>query len=271
MAQILTREQENLLIELYHASDEQVGVFRPASAQDVSILEELLQNGLVILEVEEIDGTDQWYAAMTELGYALVQHLTTETSSDEHEQNGASEPRLLGMNIEFDLNVQEQAALVEKMAELNREDVADVLSGLFELHQSLNRGEIDALLKVYPQAVQTISRMVQVGVESQLLTHEQQRIEHLLSEVSSLKSMIANQELVPRKDKEAIPTIKPVGGLRPVLPKVPDGQPKQLNVPTFDLPDDDEDSGDLFVVQKDEDAGRRASQNFIESLQKLQK
>jgi len=44
--------------------------------------------------------------------------------------------------------------------------------------------------------------------------------------------------------------------------------PRQLDVPIFDIPDDDDDID--LLVQSDEDAGRRASQNFLDSLSNLQ-
>lgn len=262
--QALTAIQEKLLVDLFKASKGRAGLYLSTHEDDLPGLESLLHKGLIRLEVEDEGGV---FAALSEEGVALAEDIL-------------SRPKLLGVQIEFDLNNREQSALVEKLADLDKADIADVLAGLFALDQSLQRGEIDALLTLYPNAVQTIRRMVQAGFEAELMTHEQQRIDQLLDEVSSLKTMVANQNgTQPRvshpdpdeDDSVQIPTIKPVT-LKPVLPRVPEGQPKQLRVPQFDLPSSaDEESEDLFVVKKDEDAGRRASQNFIESLQKLQK
>jgi|GEM_PF-5850221 len=262
----LTATQENLLLDLYKATDGRAGMYRPAGVDDLPVLEALLHRGLVKLEVEDIDGVDHWYAALSGEGITIAREIL-------------SRPKLLGVQIEFDLNNNDQAALVEQLADLDKMDVADVLAGLFGLHQSLKRGEIDALLTVYPDAVRTIRRMVQAGVEAELMTHEQQRIDQLLNEVGSLKAMLANQNgksaepitiSADDDDSEPMPVFKPVA-LKPVLPGKPDGQPKQLAVPQFDIPsDNDDDSEALFVVKKDEDAGRRASQNFIDSLKKLQ-
>lgn len=264
--QSLTATQEKLLVDLFRASKGRAGLFLSTHQDDLPRLESLLHRGLLKLEVEDTDGVDHWFAALSKEGVSIAEEIL-------------GRPKLLGVQIEFDLNNSEQSALVEQLADLDKADVADVLAGLFGLHQSLQRGEIDALLTVYPDAVGTIRRMVQAGVEAELMTHEQQRIDQLLNEVSSLKTMVANQNgispkasPIPYKDDSVqIPGIKPVA-LKPVLPRVPKGQPKQLSVPQFDLPSGaDEDSEDLFVIKKDADAGRRASQNFIESLQKLQK
>ena len=265
--QSLTSEQDNLLSALFRASKGRAGVFRSVHESDLPLLESLLYKGLLKLEVEDIDGADHWFAALSEEGVSVAEEIL-------------SRPKMLGVQIEFDLNKPDQSALVEQLADLDKTDVADVLAGLFALDQSLQRGEIDALLALYPGAVQTIRRMIQAGFEAELMTHEQQRIDQLLDEVTSLKTMVANQngiapKAVPVPDDEddsaPMPVFKPVT-LKPVLPRVPGGQPKQLSVPQFDLPSDgDEESQGLFVVKKDEDAGRRASQNFIESLQKLQK
>ncbi len=265
--QPLTPEQDNLLLALFKASKGRAGLFCPAHEDDLPLLESLLYKGLLKLEVEDKEGADYWLAALSTEGVKVAEEIL-------------SRPKILGVQIEFDLNNSDQSALVEQLADLDKADVADVLAGLFGLHQSLKRGEIDALLTVYPDAVRTIRRMVQAGVESELMTHEQQRIDQLLDEVTSLKTMLSNQNgiaptVMPAPDDEddsaPIPAFKPVT-LKPVLPRIPEGQPKQLSVPQFDLPSDgDEESEDLFVVKKDEDAGRRASQNFIESLQKLQK
>ncbi|MDQ7027003.1 MAG: hypothetical protein Q9P01_11710 [Anaerolineae bacterium] len=44
-----------------------------------------------------------------------------------------------------------------------------------------------------------------------------------------------------------------------------------MAVPQFDVPAyEEEDAEELFVVQVDEDAGRRANENFIRSLLSLQ-
>lgn len=263
----LTATQEKLLVDLFRASKRRAGIFCSAYENDLPVLESLLHKGLLKLEVEDIDDTDHWFAALQEEGVTLAKDIL-------------SRPKLLGVQIEFDLNNGDQSALVEKLGDLDTEDIPEVLAALFALDQSLQRGEIDALLTVYPDAVGTIRRMVQAGVEAELMTHEQQRIDQLLDEVSSLKTMVANQngvfpgtDTLPDEEDDSvqIPVIKPVA-LKPVLPRIPEGQPKQLSVPQFDLPSNtDEESEDLFVVKKDEDAGRRASQNFIESLQKLQK
>ena len=307
--QLLTPEQDNLLIALYRASAGRAEHYCPAQEDDLPLLESLLHKGLLKLEVEAVDAVDHWFAGLTDEGVDMAEEILSrpkmlgvqiEFDLNNPDQSalvkklggleGDEIPHLLAglfsleqsLNrgsklIEFDLNNAEQSALAEKLAEINQADVADVLAGLFGLHQSLQRGEIDALLTVYPDAVQTIRRMVQAGFEAELMTHEQQRIDQLLEEVSSLKSMLAGQNGVSPKvvsisedDSAPIP-VKPVT-LKPVLPRSPEGQPKQLTVPQFDLPSDgDEESEDLFVVRKDEEAGRRASQNFIESLQKLQK
>lgn len=261
--QPLSAIQEKLLVDLFRASKERAGLYLSTHEDDLHRLESLLHRGLLMLEVEDEGDV---FAALSEDGVAVAGEIL-------------SRPKLLGVQIEFDLNNSEQSALVEQLADLDKTDVADVLAGLFGLHQSLQRGEIDGLLTLYPDTVGTIRRMIQAGFEAELMTHEQQRIDQLLNEVSSLKTMVANQNntsptvnpIPDEDDSVQIPVIKPVA-LKPVLPRVPEGQPKQLSVPQFDLPSSaDEESEDLFVIKKDADAGRRASQNFIESLQKLQK
>ena len=141
---------------------------------------------------------------------------------------------------EFDLNNNDQAALVEQLADLDKMRCSRCAGGAFWITSiAQTRVRLMLLLTVYPDAVRTIRRMVQAGVEAELMTHEQQRIDQLLNEVGS-----SEEQCLPIKmaiycqtdsqspadeddDSEPMPVFKPVA-LKPVLPGKPDGQPKQL-------------------------------------------
>src|SRR5690606_7254114 len=107
------------------------------------------------------------------------------------------------------------------------------------------------LMGAYPELSKTIQQMIRAGVDSQLMAQEQHRINHLLGEIGELKTLLAQQTQQTQQIRQA-PARAPINeddvpipapapqALRPVLPHSPQGQPKQLTVPQFDVPSDDE-------------------------------
>jgi hypothetical protein len=259
----------DMLLALFRAAKGEAGRFVLAASEDAALLEDLLQAKLLELEIEETERGENWYAALTEAGLEIA-------AEAHREQN------TLHVQVSFDTSDPIQAKLVQQLAELANGQTGELLGHLFALHEALERGDIDALMNAYPETRATVQQMIRASVDSQMMAQEQHRINHLLGEISELKTMLtkqaAHQQMPPAKaappkepdDDAPMPAPKPVV-MRPVLPHTPQGQPKQLTVPQFALPREDEDSEDLFVVKKDDEAGKRASENFIQSLGRLQK
>jgi hypothetical protein len=258
----------DMLLALFRAAKGEAGRYVLAG-EDFALLEELFHAKLVKLEIEEVENGENWYAALTEAGHKIGMEAHREQNT-------------LHVQVSFDTTEPEQAKLVQQLAELANGQTGVLLGHLFALHEALERGDIDALMNAYPESRATIQQMIRASVDSQMMAQEQHRINHLLGEIGELKAMLTKQaerqQISPKKaappeefdDDAPIPPPKPVV-MRPVLPHTPQGQPKQLSVPQFALPQEDEESEALFVVKKDEDAGKRASKNFIQSLERLQK
>ena len=261
----LSNQANEILLSLFRASKGEAGHF--VAIDESAFIEELLHHKLLKLEIEEIENGEKWYAALSKAGRELAEEL-------HHKQF------TIRAELSFDTSDPHQARLVQQLAGLANGQTGALLGDLFALHEALERGDIDALMNAYPEARATLQMMIRASVDSQMMAQEQHRINHLLGEISELKAMLTKQadyQQNPPKaapivedDDEPIPAPKPVT-LRPVLPHTPQGQPKHLAVPQFALPQDDEESEDLFVVKKDEEAGQRASENFIQSLGRLQK
>lgn len=260
----LSAQANEILLSLFRASKGEIGHF--VAIEESAFIEELLHHKLLRLEIEELENGERWYAALSKAGRELAAEIQKEA--------------IVQVKFTFDTSDPLQAHLVRQLANLANGQTEALLGDLFALHEALERGEIDALINAYPEMQSTIQKMIRASVDSQMMAQEQHRINHLLGEISELKAMLTKQadyqQNVPKSapivedDDEPIPAPKPVT-LRPVLPHTPQGQPKQLAVPQFALPQDDEESEDLFVVKKDEEAGKRASENFIQSLGRLQK
>jgi hypothetical protein len=266
----LSPQHRDMLLALFRAAKGEAGRFVLAATEEAALLEELLHAKLLELEIEEADSSENWYAALTEAG----REIADAAHREEH---------TVYAQLSFDTTEPEQAQLVQQLAELANGETGALLGHLFALHEALERGDIDALMNAYPETRATVQQMIRASVDSQMMAQEQHRINHLLGEISELKTMLTKQadyqqatppKLAPRQkiddDEAPIPAPKPVV-MRPVMPHTPQGQPKQLTVPQFALPHDDEESEDLIVVKKDAEAGKRASENFIQSLERLQK
>ena len=267
MTQLAPQHRETLLA-LFRAAKGEAGRYVLAG-EDFALLEELFHAKRIKLEIEEVENGENWYAALTEAGRKIAEEAHREQNT-------------IHVQVSFDTTEAEQAKLVQQLAELANGQTGALLGHLFALHEALERGDIDALMNAYPESRATLQQMIRASVDSQMMAQEQHRINHLLGEIGELKAMLTKQaeqqQVSPRRiaaaeafdDDAPIPPPKPVM-MRPVLPHTPQGQPKQLTVPQFALPHDDEESENLFVVKKDEDAGKRASENFIQSLERLQK
>lgn len=275
----LSQPKKAILTELYYAADGEVGMFFPVLMTDMPIIEALLHQGLLELEVEESDSDEQWFAALTKQGAETAQKLIEQDNAEALnqlvEQNTAVvqpviEQNIYHVTIPFDISNSDEAALVQQLSDLSNGNINGLLGHLFTLHEALERGDFETLITSYPEASDTIRQMVQGAIESHLMTHEQQRIEKLSDEIHSMKAMLTER---PAQNNGTAPSIKPMAGLQPLqtVPTAPFAQPKQIKAPIFDVPVyDEEDDSNLFVVEKDEDAGRRASENFLQSLQNLQ-
>jgi hypothetical protein len=259
-------QHRELLLALFRAAKGEAGRYVLAG-EDFALLEELFHAKRIKLEIEEVENSENWYAALTESGRKIAEEAHREQNT-------------IHVQVSFDTTEAEQAKLVQQLAELANGQTGALLGHLFALHEALESGDIDALINAYPESRATIQQMIRASVDSQMMAQEQHRINHLLGEIGELKAMLTkqaeHQQANPRKiappeavddDDAPIPPPKPVV-MRPVLPHTPQGQPKQLTVPQFALPNDDEESE---MVRKDEDAGKRASENFIQSLERLQK
>jgi hypothetical protein len=262
-------QHRELLLALFRTAKGEAGIYVLAG-EDFALLEELFHAKFIKLEIEEVENGENWYAALTEAGRNI--------GAEAHREQNT-----IHVQVSFDTTEPEQAKLVQQLAELANGQTGALLGHLFALHEALERGDIDALMNAYPESRATIQQMIRASVDSQMMAQEQHRINHLLGEISELKTMLMSQQATQQQsspkrlaapeeidDDAPMPPPKPVV-MRPVLPHIPQGQPKQLTVPQFALPQEDEDSEALFVVKKDEDAGKRASKNFIQSLERLQK
>ena len=147
----------------------------------------------------------------------------------------------------------EQEALAETIEDLKRDrSFARTIRDGIRLMVSLRQRRTDVLFELFPflqtELLQATPKADETGspLEQQL-----ERIEKLLLKTSADVPVAAAPQ----------PILEPVG----------QGGIKQLNVPNIAAPVfDDDDDGDLLVVKKDETAGKRATQNFINAMMALQ-
>lgn len=110
-------------------------------------------------------------------------------------------------------------------------------------------------------------------------TQGQKAIQKQLDRLEQLLLQQGNQPIPMDEESRQLKSVS--GGVQPIglfagqSHQASANQPKTVNAPQFDVPLDDEDEqkkerDNLFIVNKDENAGKRSSANFLSSLQKLQ-
>jgi predicted transcriptional regulator len=117
------------------------------------------------------------------------------------------------------------------------------------LYEGIKRGEFGVLQELFPERY----NVLRLQIEAEVLNRLNQKTQtDLLKELREIKEKL---ETLQSKKMDFAP--QSIGGV------------KQLNVPQFAVPTDDEDD-DLLVVKKDENAGMIAGNNFLASLRALQ-
>lgn len=148
----------------------------------------------------------------------------------------------------LDANKDDQAEWGRALDEMRtnpRMNFAKFMRDAIRLLLSLRRGDTSVLLELFPAIAIRQSEPSPASVD----------FEAMMRELSSLKELVQAPHIAPNS------SVSSNGGIQGIA-----GANKPLAAPTFD----DEDDEPLLAVQKDEDAGRRANENFLKSMMALQ-
>jgi hypothetical protein len=207
-----------------------------------------------------------WTVAITDYGLKVAKRLakTKQVIYDTDINSTDKKPRKL-KTIQWQVNVnQDEGAAIYKDVKAMKDDRGQsftrVMNNLFAMHKELKAGHVGLLQTLYPEAYATMLLIARNEIE---MGHES-RVERILDEFQ--RHMLSQNAHIPANSA-------PVRGLQPVSGvtvasglKGIVGANKPLPLPTVDDDSDD----DLLTVRRDENAGMRASLNFLKSIGALQ-
>lgn len=248
------------LTDLFLASGGEVGQFSVITEDQLAIYEELLRYRLVTIESIEEDEHIRWTAALTEDGrrFFLEYNRLEENDLD-------ALPRRDSFTLHVNRRDPDEDLIFNTLTQLQQDDtLMEKLFELIRLHEMIEKNDVQAFIAAYPNFAEALA------THSAQPTQDQNQWENLLNEMKALKSLLGGQKLdtSPRQENP-----EPIKLPRPIIPaQAPEGAPKQLNVPQFEIPhyEEDSDSSELFVVRADLKAGKVAVENFLKSLKMLQ-
>lgn len=143
-----------------------------------------------------------------------------------------------------------------------------------ELLQSFQRGDMSLLEVMFP----ALMEKYRLRIERDLLekTHDENQHDIMLKLVQIQNRLdvlddIQNQIKTPQLPAPVTPPVS--NGIKPIVPIQASDLPRKgsSNAVAPDPVFEDDDNDNIFLVKKDDDAGLRASQNYIQSLDVLQK
>lgn len=260
----LTDQMVVALTDLFMAAGGEVGHFCVVKPDDLPIFEKLFYHRLVVLEDYEAGQEQRYTAALTDDGRRFFAEY-----SQLEEDDIRTLPVRETINLTFNLRDESEARLYQQLQDMGKAGTLfNTLQRLLELDRMIASGDVDALLKALPE----VSQKLRGEIEAHLVEQEQRQMKHLLAEIESVKAMLKQQPVAPPNGAAAHTPAPRPSVLRHVVPLAPpDSALPQLDVPQFEVPKyNDEEDSDLFVVQHDEDAGKKANENFLKSLFGLQ-
>jgi hypothetical protein len=257
-----TPQMNAALTDLFMAAGGQVGHFCPLKDDNLAPYEALLRYRLIVLQNHEAGLSTRWTAALTDDGRRFFMDY-----NKLDEEDAQTLPIRETITLTFNLRDTDDSHLYEQLSTLGKNGVLFTkLQQLLALESLLEAGDIDALLESYPELTEKLREKIDMMIQER----DNQQMSQVLSEIEAMKVLLKQQ---PRTHFAPVDIAPPKpNGLRPVVPLTPpEVSPRQLTVPQFEAPSyDDEDSEDLFVVQTDEGAGKRANENFLKSVMSLQ-
>ena len=257
-----TPQMNAALTDLFMAAGGQVGRFCTLQDDNLAPYEALLRYRLIVLQNHDAGLSTRWTAALTDDGRRFFMDY-----NKLDEEDVQTLPIRETITLTFNLRNTDDLRLYEQLSELGKNGVLfPKLHQLLTLAALLDAGDIDVLLETYPELAEKLHDKIDTTIQER----DNQQMSQVLSEIEAMKALLKQQ---PRSHTAPIDLSPPKpNGLRPVVPLIPpEISPRQLTVPQFEAPSyEDEDSEDLFVVQTDEGAGKRANENFLKSVMSLQ-
>ena len=250
----------HMLTDLFLACGGEAGQFYPVEENDLPVYEDLLRYRLVTMESDEDDQGIHWTAALTEDGRRFfLEYNRLE------EQDLAKLPRRATISLAFNLRDEAEHAIYQQLQELEESNsLLPTLARLLIVQNTLETDDIQTFEALYPDFMESLRKKLAKEHAKQ----DQHQLTQLLEEMEAVKKLLSQ----PQGQAQPAP-LRPLIGLTPVIPQTPsDGAPKRLQVPKFEVPiyDDESESSELFVVQADLEAGKKAAENFLNSLKSLQ-
>lgn len=257
-----TPQMNATLTDLFMEKSGQVGQFWEVKDDDFAAYKALARLQLVVLENHQAGLETRWIAALTDDGRRFFLDY-----NQLDEEDIETLPIRETLTLTFNLRDAQEAQTYQQLYELGKDGTLFAkLHQLLTLEALLESGDVNTLLESYPEFAENLREKINLDNEAR----DTQQMRQVLSEIETMKALLKQQH---SSQPAAIdpPRPKP-NGLRPLVPLTPpEISPRQLAVPQFDVPAyEEEDSEELFVVQADEEAGRRANENFIKSLLSLQ-
>ena len=258
-----TPQMTAALTDLFMATGGEVGRFHAVKDDDIATYEALLRYRLVVLQNHDAGPITRWTAALTDDGRRFFLEYNQLDEADV-----ASLPIRESITLTFNLRDENEARIYQWLQTVSKSGtLLTTLHHAITLHAVLESGHIEALLEAYPQ----LADYLQQTIEAQIDARDTRQMNQVLSEIEAMKALLKQQHRSHPAPSDT-PLPKP-NGLRPVVPLIPpETALRQLAVPQFAVPkyEEDDDSQDLFVIQKDVDSGRRANENFLKSVLSLQ-
>lgn len=255
----------NQLISIFNTAGADASIVVPVKSRDLAELEILMHNRLLILEQ---DNDEHWYAALTPAGRQFVMsYVGLEESDVQHLR-----PRQT-LKLAFDLTNALHKATLEQLQALDAQSVVDTLCHLIMMHQQLLDGDVTQFLENYPAATETIRAQLAHEMQSQAQNPDSAQIARLFEEIETVKSLLRHATPTERPSTRPTPeeNLRGLEKIQSIAPTNGIGL-RQIQAPVVSVPQyDEEESSELFVVQVDTDAGRRAAENFLKSLSSLQR
>jgi TolA-binding protein len=140
---------------------------------------------------------------------------------------------------------------------------------------SLVHGDISPIVEYFPFVVDAIRApdKKKIAELEAKLRAAQERIKELEHDKKK-DEQIRHKEILDAIKSSQIQPSQAANPLQAIIPSQTaqngsNGNIRQITAPTFDIPNDDDDEP-LIIVDNDTEAGKRASENFLKSLDALQ-
>lgn len=241
----LSRTMIATLMDLHRISKGQPDVFYPAIDVHHSTLAALLRRGLICVDKRPHDGRIVRHVSMTQAGIELLIKgigINAIAETDEPKR------KRFTVGVQLDMKHSDHRFAMGQVERLKAERrFTPTLIQLLTLNEELERGDVAKFKAAYPEAYESLRSEFERGMLYEQFASYMVELEELRQTVSANVTVQQSSGLNP------IAT----GGLQPIASK-------SIATPTFE--DDDIE----LIVRKDENAGKKSAQAFIDSLMKLQ-